>query len=494
MSRTSSAGVHYTYPQRTTPHAPVPVPAQPLPASSEDLNEFGDDFELSAEDLEELMTQPSPLHERWLYQIPPHPNPPPQRVIILEADYHTLVRQTTAMEPCPLLELPAEVRNDIYERALYEPKGLHFHKVEGKGKLTRYGTMHIPLGNSKSNPMLNSIALLSVCKQVRNEATKLFFAINRIEIKAEVTKSWYEPWTLTDEFSRLLQAFFRRLGAMNVALIPRFVIQIGSCNAACLYNASMSSRQYWDFARTLTEELNRTTTLQTESIHVAAGFKFFHSLSRWQQGGAVCAKKNIRRSPDCMTVKFALPPADRVSSIDIAEIAFAKKFRVSKSHEWHHCAINKAEHLLLAAHKVAEIELNEVLEDPTSPHMEEARPPFANNVVGTSAPLTTTSQAVKIAGTEAEVQAGKKTDGDQNAFASLEGPTSGDTIREADFFETMATPPRKLRQQTTSAPSPTITSASSTGKRRLPWATNAAALVPSKPVQVASSSNPIKLE
>ncbi|KAK3720452.1 DNA replication endonuclease-helicase Dna2 [Vermiconidia calcicola] len=84
MSRTPSTGVHY--PQRTTPPAPAPVPAQPLPADSENFDEFGDDLELSAEDLDELMIQPPPLHERPLHQIPPHPNPPPQHTMSLEAE------------------------------------------------------------------------------------------------------------------------------------------------------------------------------------------------------------------------------------------------------------------------------------------------------------------------------------------------------------------------------------------------------------------------
>ncbi|KAK3703398.1 DNA replication endonuclease-helicase Dna2 [Vermiconidia calcicola] len=85
MSRTPSTGVHY--PQRTTPPAPAPVPAQPLPADSENLDEFGDDLELSAEDLDELMTQPPSLHERPLHQIPPHPNPPPHHTMSLEVEH-----------------------------------------------------------------------------------------------------------------------------------------------------------------------------------------------------------------------------------------------------------------------------------------------------------------------------------------------------------------------------------------------------------------------
>ena len=57
--------------------APAPAPVRLM--VSEDFDEFGDDLDLSAEDLEELMTQPLPLHRRPLHQIPAHPDPPPQQ-------------------------------------------------------------------------------------------------------------------------------------------------------------------------------------------------------------------------------------------------------------------------------------------------------------------------------------------------------------------------------------------------------------------------------
>jgi DNA replication ATP-dependent helicase Dna2 len=52
--------------------------------SNSDLDEFGDDLELTAEDLDELMIQPPPLHQRPLHQIPPHPDPPAPREISFE--------------------------------------------------------------------------------------------------------------------------------------------------------------------------------------------------------------------------------------------------------------------------------------------------------------------------------------------------------------------------------------------------------------------------
>ncbi|RMY76547.1 hypothetical protein D0863_01865 [Hortaea werneckii] len=75
MSRTPS-GNGRQYPQRQPP-PPPPAPPQAVPALQEELEDFGDDFDLSVEDLDELVSQ-KPLHERSLQEIPPHPNPPCQ--------------------------------------------------------------------------------------------------------------------------------------------------------------------------------------------------------------------------------------------------------------------------------------------------------------------------------------------------------------------------------------------------------------------------------
>jgi DNA replication ATP-dependent helicase Dna2 len=67
ITRTPSANLQ----QRT--NAPAAAPN----TVTSDLDEFGDELDLTAEDLDEIMTQPPPLHQRPLHQIPAHPDPPP---------------------------------------------------------------------------------------------------------------------------------------------------------------------------------------------------------------------------------------------------------------------------------------------------------------------------------------------------------------------------------------------------------------------------------
>lgn len=84
MSRTPSTGRHYPTPALAIP-APVP-PIPVLPAVQQAVDEFGDgDFDMTADDLEELVSQ-VPLDRRPLHQIPEHPDPPPQQVIDLDPE------------------------------------------------------------------------------------------------------------------------------------------------------------------------------------------------------------------------------------------------------------------------------------------------------------------------------------------------------------------------------------------------------------------------
>lgn len=70
-------------------HSATLVPPPAKATLSTDLDEFADDLDLSAEDLEELMTQPPPLHQRPLHQIPAHPNPPAQQQLNPDQHQHS---------------------------------------------------------------------------------------------------------------------------------------------------------------------------------------------------------------------------------------------------------------------------------------------------------------------------------------------------------------------------------------------------------------------
>lgn len=83
---------------------PAAQPAPAIPAMTEDFDEFGDDLELTAEDLDELMSQPPTLDRRSLHQIPQHPNPPPQQEIsVVEQDRATVPEGVIGCAAQPIL-------------------------------------------------------------------------------------------------------------------------------------------------------------------------------------------------------------------------------------------------------------------------------------------------------------------------------------------------------------------------------------------------------
>ncbi|KAK4550267.1 hypothetical protein LTR36_003234 [Oleoguttula mirabilis] len=71
-------------------------------------------------------------------------------------------------EPCPLLQLPGELRNQIFEDALREPGGIIIHISEDK---TSTNNKHI-------------MALEATCKQFRREVGNLIFELNVVKVHA----------------------------------------------------------------------------------------------------------------------------------------------------------------------------------------------------------------------------------------------------------------------------------------------------------------------
>ena len=77
----STSGRQYPSKHPVPPPVPVPVPV----ISLEDLEDFGDAFDLSVEDMDELVSQ-VPLEQRPLHAIPEHPDPPPPDTTLYDWD------------------------------------------------------------------------------------------------------------------------------------------------------------------------------------------------------------------------------------------------------------------------------------------------------------------------------------------------------------------------------------------------------------------------
>ncbi|KAK5112827.1 hypothetical protein LTR85_011161 [Meristemomyces frigidus] len=138
------------------PSQTAPVPA--LPAVTEDFEEFGDAFDLSAEDLDELVSQ-KPLNQRSLHEIPAHPNPPPQQHIVIEDQPATGPAQVVIdvdedefgvddLDEETLVE--AEFSATQAHRASH-PSSNNTRGDDGPGKLQRYKVKQVVDGEYKDS-------------------------------------------------------------------------------------------------------------------------------------------------------------------------------------------------------------------------------------------------------------------------------------------------------------------------------------------------------
>lgn len=102
---------------------------------------------------------------------------------------HQLPTPTNKMSKSHLLALPAELRNKIYEHALIDPQCVRRH----------FTHLADPMAKSCPGP-----ALLQTCRQIRAEATELYYSNNTFIIKA-----WHAPQM---ECEPVLEAWLRAIG------------------------------------------------------------------------------------------------------------------------------------------------------------------------------------------------------------------------------------------------------------------------------------------
>ncbi|ORY15994.1 hypothetical protein BCR34DRAFT_557966 [Clohesyomyces aquaticus] len=98
-----------------------------------------------------------------------------------------------AVGPCPLLSLPRELRDKIYEYVLHEEDGLEVNWVIGK-----FGRVYVPLGPDQTRPtgskkpLLNPPRLSLVCRRIYEETKGLAPKVNDLVFRSshgEVTNS-----------------------------------------------------------------------------------------------------------------------------------------------------------------------------------------------------------------------------------------------------------------------------------------------------------------
>lgn len=130
------------------------------------------------------------------------------------------------METSPLFKLPGEIRNRIYELALYQPSGLTIRILTGEPRL-------LNLDNAA-----NPIALAATCRQLHRECTSLTYFLNKFTLIAAPKGQRYD----LEIWQKGLHAWLRQIGDANRRLLKDIEIDIGT---SFMYDLCPSSETLW---------------------------------------------------------------------------------------------------------------------------------------------------------------------------------------------------------------------------------------------------------
>jgi hypothetical protein len=173
--------------------------------------------------------------------------------------------ESTTINP-PLLNLPAELRNIVYmELFLSAPVTVYDNKLRSR--------RHIP---ARSKNPTGSIALLMSCRQIRQEALNLFFALSAFDLSpwkrvgmlfVALGKEQCDVITaikLSEQYTRLVVA--KRVRVRNVSCLP----SLEKVHVKCKVSSWPKTRWYV-VARVRTCFSNKELEVEFEHEHGGAG-------------------------------------------------------------------------------------------------------------------------------------------------------------------------------------------------------------------------------
>ncbi|KAK3620630.1 hypothetical protein LTR56_023289 [Elasticomyces elasticus] len=184
------------------------------------------------------------------------------------------------MENSPLKKLPAELRNSIYELALWQSGGVSI------------GMIQTPQGfrwRSKAP------ALPSVCRQLRRETVEMFYSINRFTIRTKFIEAYegYHADTEEDDImmTRVIDVArcLRAIGHERVKRAQGVSLHIGRYLGD---DAMLDFQDYWD------ELTNSNYNTETE-VNIKYHFSYDGDLGKTQEGlSAVLERAQSKYKPD----------------------------------------------------------------------------------------------------------------------------------------------------------------------------------------------------
>lgn len=158
------------------------------------------------------------------------------------------------MEASPLMKLPGELRNRIYELALFQASDITVF-VSG----VRPHLFH-------PTETQNILSLMETCKDMRAEASPIFYQVNKFVLIAKYLGERYTgdiKNPRNTQWERGLNDWLDQLGPRNVKALSHIEVDIGT---SFLYNYIPSSESIWRSVATVPRHFNKKTlvSLKTE--------------------------------------------------------------------------------------------------------------------------------------------------------------------------------------------------------------------------------------
>ncbi|KAK5122089.1 hypothetical protein LTR85_004335 [Meristemomyces frigidus] len=130
------------------------------------------------------------------------------------------------MEASPLKRVPAELRNRIYELALHKPEGIIVRSYVPKMWARRYV----------------SIGLTMTCRELRRDATSMFYATNIFSIVADFFEHNDGPLDLA-----YVEYWRRTIGPSNAGSLERLHLELGTYDGRTAYSRAEFPASYLPF-------------------------------------------------------------------------------------------------------------------------------------------------------------------------------------------------------------------------------------------------------
>jgi hypothetical protein len=151
------------------------------------------------------------------------------------------------MEESPLYKLPGELRNRIYELALFQPGGITVFVSALRPHLFK------PTDTS------NILALTEICKDIRHESSPIVYETNKFSLISKYLGEQYSGDIRTarnTQWETGLCVWLHQLGKRNVNALSHVEIDIGT---SFLYNYVPSSESIWRSVASVLDHFHEET-------------------------------------------------------------------------------------------------------------------------------------------------------------------------------------------------------------------------------------------